>query len=1121
MQLRPAPSFLFVAALVLTGCAASPSDGGASASGGSGERALPPTATPPARGEAGGVGAAGAAAEAEPDGRPRPGLEPPPGLDAAALAPLEGEALAAAQLPLAEIRAGLPEPVAGDAAAASSGEPPLQAQRLFGRAQQALLENDHAEAVQMLEAAARLAPGQPRILRELARGWLALGNRPRAVQHLREAVRRRPDDHASRLLLGQLLVDAGEPQAGLAELLLVADAADAADPALRPLAAFQAGRTLVTMDRLAAAVGLFGVYRDASREGMRASRTGAALLDVDRVAAGHLAREGDLRARLGDPRGAADAYDAAVAALPAREDGSAGVPLDPQLVGRLVWADLRLGRDASARERLVGYTERTGAAPAALALVAWAVEAGLPGGPMVAELRRLEESGAAMADPAAVALALAVSLPREEAVALLRERQQAAGFEPRVYDALLGLLLEEEAGAAGRSAAVELVMETLRSTPRRGYLAVASWFRRAGGPAAAAAAVAATPAAAAEDDAAALTLRAVVERQLAGDGLGEAPAAAGEAGGAGEEASAPAGPEPAVEAPLAQLARAVELQPDLALARVERARLLGVAGRHAEALAELDAVAEGVEDPRIPRLRVGLLLADGRRDEAAAALDRLVVENPRDLTLVLQRAQLLAASGDAAGAERALLDALAANPRAEPLYAALLRLYDDARLGPTLPDYPQNYERLRRRIFQEIPETRVARLTAAAYLEASGDNDQARRVLTELLEANPNDREAQFLLLDVLRDLGDAAAADALVEDLLAAGRDAPALVAARDHYARTGNRPKLLDALRGLRDLQPEGFARDFATARIQLLDEDFAGAAETAAGVLPGPTDAESLAATEVLVAAASELPAAEAVPLLVAARDASPVVAAVVAYALADAYDRDGRPEEAEATLLEALEASPNDAQLNNAIGYRWAYRGVRLEEAERLIGRAVAAESDNPAYLDSLGWVLYQQGRFEEAMHWLDESREKPGGQNPVILLHAGDTLHRLGRTDEAVDAWSEALANAAGLDERLDPELVGIGDRLQARIDAADGAEPGVAVPVARTGAEPGEAGSDVPVPVAPPAEPEAPASQEEPAQAVEAGDAEPEAATPQEGVEPTSERVAPLPPAPPAPPASD
>ena len=402
-RVKPACLFLSAAALVASGCGTPPREANADA-GPSGRAVSPadPVAIAPTEAPEPGTTQAAAATPAPVvDGPARSDLAPPPGFPAEALTPLGGDALAAATATLAEVRETLPEPIQAAERATGTGavddtEPPLQAQRLRPRRAGAL-QNDHAEAVQMLEAAARLAPGEPRILAELARGWLALGNRPRGIQHLREAVRLGEGDLDARLLLGQLLVDAGEPEAGLAELLAVldgdAEAGRDADPALRPLAAFQAGRTLVGLGRLDAALQMFGSYRTASREGLRPSRAGEALLELDRGAAGHLVREGDLVMRLGRPEEAAAAYAAAEASIPAGDDGEPVAVRDPQLVARQVFVDLRLGRDSAARERLVDFTNRSNAAPVALTLVSWAVESGLPGGPMVEQLRGLRAGG--------------------------------------------------------------------------------------------------------------------------------------------------------------------------------------------------------------------------------------------------------------------------------------------------------------------------------------------------------------------------------------------------------------------------------------------------------------------------------------------------------------------------------------------------------------------------------------------------------------------------------------------------------------------------------------------------------------------------------------------------------
>jgi tetratricopeptide (TPR) repeat protein len=108
--------------------------------------------------------------------------------------------------------------------------------------------------------------------------------------------------------------------------------------------------------------------------------------------------------------------------------------------------------------------------------------------------------------------------------------------------------------------------------------------------------------------------------------------------------------------------------------------------------------------------------------------------------------------------------------------------------------------------------------------------------------------------------------------------------------------------------------------------------------------------------------------------------------------------------------------------NYLGYMWAERRVSLPEAEKLILRALQFEAENPAYLDSLGWVYFQQGRYEEARTYLEKAL-KGLPEDPVILDHYGDVLLKLGHAEEALAAWKKALETS----EEPDPIRAKIAD----------------------------------------------------------------------------------------------
>jgi tetratricopeptide (TPR) repeat protein len=140
----------------------------------------------------------------------------------------------------------------------------------------------------------------------------------------------------------------------------------------------------------------------------------------------------------------------------------------------------------------------------------------------------------------------------------------------------------------------------------------------------------------------------------------------------------------------------------------------------------------------------------------------------------------------------------------------------------------------------------------------------------------------------------------------------------------------------------------------------------------------------------------------------------------YDLAICQEELGRYEEARATLERLVELRPREANYLNFFGYLLAEQGWELERAESMILTALEAEPENPFYLDSLGWVYYQSGRFEEAYDTLILAMEGLG-EDPVILEHVGDTLRALGQEAEALDMYRRALERG-GEEARLQPRV---------------------------------------------------------------------------------------------------
>jgi tetratricopeptide (TPR) repeat protein len=146
--------------------------------------------------------------------------------------------------------------------------------------------------------------------------------------------------------------------------------------------------------------------------------------------------------------------------------------------------------------------------------------------------------------------------------------------------------------------------------------------------------------------------------------------------------------------------------------------------------------------------------------------------------------------------------------------------------------------------------------------------------------------------------------------------------------------------------------------------------------------------------------------------------------IRYALSNIYSAANQVAKAEEQLRLVLQMDPDNATAHNDLGYIMADHNQNLEEAEKLIRRAldldaekrpankiVSADDDQPnaAYIDSLGWVLFRRGRFEEARRELEKAVALPEGEaDPVVWDHLGDVCFRLGDTAKTRTVWQKAV-----------------------------------------------------------------------------------------------------------------
>ncbi len=454
----------------------------------------------------------------------------------------------------------------------------------------------------------------------------------------------------------------------------------------------------------------------------------------------------------------------------------------------------------------------------------------------------------------------------------------------------------------------------------------------------------------------------------------------------------------------AELLTAVRRQrPGVARLQLLNAGALEQAGRFEEAidLYRLCAPDSGVGSRCRARL-VALLEKAGRSDEAAREL--LDLTPPEDTASRIEAASLLLDHGHAGKALRILDAVLAVAP--DSTDALGLRASALVHLGRV-----QEAERTVRKLLKKNPDDIGLRLILVWAAMARNRFPEARRELGRAWRAAGEDGTSpagiQVALTGARVELlaGHPGAAREWLGRIGSpevAGRDLPVLLA--ETYRRSGDWREGVGAL--LR-LQPRlsGEAREAAQAleaEMRLRSGDRKGL-DTIQRLARSGSHEGAMAALQVcqtLEMWDALLSTAETV-LERFPGDRSAL------FSKASALERLGRREEAATVFRKILEQTPDDDDAANYLGYMWADAGEHLDEALELIQRAVAADPDSGAYLDSLGWVYFRKGNLAQAEHWLRMAVRK-GAIDGTVLAHLGEVLLRRGKKDEALELLRRAL-----------------------------------------------------------------------------------------------------------------
>ena len=115
-------------------------------------------------------------------------------------------------------------------------------------------------------------------------------------------------------------------------------------------------------------------------------------------------------------------------------------------------------------------------------------------------------------------------------------------------------------------------------------------------------------------------------------------------------------------------------------------------------------------------------------------------------------------------------------------------------------------------------------------------------------------------------------------------------------------------------------------------------------------------------------------------------------------------------------------PDDARLLNALGYLLTDQMDRHVEAQGYLQKALATEPDNPAIIDSMGWVLFKLEEYKEALDYLERAFEM--FPDPEVAAHIVDVQWALGNKEQAQEIFQKSLEQHPD-----SPHLQELGQRL--------------------------------------------------------------------------------------------
>lgn len=412
-----------------------------------------------------------------------------------------------------------------------------------------------------------------------------------------------------------------------------------------------------------------------------------------------------------------------------------------------------------------------------------------------------------------------------------------------------------------------------------------------------------------------------------------------------------------------------------------------------------------------------LYATKGEYDQMLSVLDRMELLEGSNSQIALSRMQVYNVQGEQQKAKDVLVDLVAKNP-----YDSNYKLM----LGNWLlqNDYIKEAYKVYQGVLSDEPRNVMARMSMLDYYNAVHREDKFETLLRSLLRDKDTPADSRFTLLrQAVAQMGqtkDSVKVMSLIDDALSAPQENGDSYMLKAMWMVLHGYP--VDAVnavyRELLAVEP-----DNATARIYLLQN--LAEAEDYDGIIAVSQPAQQYNPDEMAFYyfqgfaeyqkhdndAALET-FRKGVAQINSKSDAELV--SDFYSLMGEIYREKGMDKECYVAYDSCLHWKPdNIGALNNYAYYLSTDKNGDLQKAERMSLKTVQAEPQNATFLDTYAWILFKEGRYDDAKNVIERALQSDSTLSSVVLEHCGDIFSMTGDTERAVEMWKMAAQKDGG------------------------------------------------------------------------------------------------------------